>query len=551
MRREAIGRRRRFQQQQQQQHYQHHLQPHQHHSPHQHQQHLLGPSNSALPSPASAAPDTREAANAAATAIAHASSLRLHQHGRDAAQSMFTTHQAPSPPMLWAAPTYQILPGLPFSSHMHLNHPNTHAPTTVSTMPREDFAQTPSPCGGAATTSAPSSNTMGSTSFSGGSFPTSSIASSSSSSSSSSSVTNHPNPANCQLSGCLSHQPSPTGRSGTSGVAAPSGGLASSSSTSSSPRAVFTGQAPLGGLQSSYQKLSRQHFGPSEADYHRGSNDFGMGASAPGPAAARLHGPSPGSLDNQDSLAYGQGKNESQGGVGPATEHEDDVQVWARHLFESSSGGDPANRDHSQGSAQNISIRDAYWFLDSLESYHVNKLVPMERNTLASSGLRAKPKHRHAVLFWDDYNFVFQYRDFVVFSESAFRSSMSIDPRVFLLHEACKVVLKAYRWSLAHAPAKSCIWSAIMIRTAFHLERSGFSDIKIVDHVEGVQHKEATLYFQGYHISRSNFTKLCRGVLTKLTKSAKAQGGAPALAAVTSPTHEMGDVSKSPPRGIR
>ena len=106
-------------------------------------------------------------------------------------------------------------------------------------------------------------------------------------------------------------------------------------------------------------------------------------------------------------------------------------------------------------------------------------------------------------------------REPLVFDQEEFNASRIPDNRVYLLHEAIKVVLFCYKQSLAHAAAKSCIWSAIMIRCAYHLQESGFSDVRIVDQVEGVQHKEATLVIEGYHISRSNFTKLCRSILKK------------------------------------
>lgn len=170
------------------------------------------------------------------------------------------------------------------------------------------------------------------------------------------------------------------------------------------------------------------------------------------------------------------------------------------------------------GSEPSITVKDAYWFLDTLEEYHMKSLTEEQRETLKESGLRSKPKHRNAVLFFDDYDFLFNTPEPVSFDEAKFDESKVSDYRTFLIRESVRSVLSAYKLSLLHAPAKSCIWSAMMIRTAFHLRRSGYNNVRIEDQVEGVQHKEASLFLQGYHISRSNFTKLCRSVLKKEVK---------------------------------
>jgi len=167
-----------------------------------------------------------------------------------------------------------------------------------------------------------------------------------------------------------------------------------------------------------------------------------------------------------------------------------------------------------------LSSRDALWFLDSLELYHYSLLTRTELRELEQSQLRAKPKHRMAILFQDDRDFLIRGNDVLVYDPAAHTRAVSVsaatrDHRVFLIHEALKIILRAYRRSRENAAPKSCIWSALMYRTAYFLRKSGFQDVMISENVQGVQHREATLFLQGYHISRSNFTKLARQFLKK------------------------------------
>lgn len=164
-----------------------------------------------------------------------------------------------------------------------------------------------------------------------------------------------------------------------------------------------------------------------------------------------------------------------------------------------------------------ITVKDAHWFLDALEGYHKVQLSQEERDELEESGLREKAKHRNAVLFQDDLSFLLRGTERLVFDAQAFSRSSTCngDRRVFMLHEAAKIVLRAYRRSRDNAPPKSCIWSALMYRLAYFMQKSGIPGVSIVEHVEGVRHKEATLVVQGYHISRSNFTKLARQLLRR------------------------------------
>jgi hypothetical protein len=180
-----------------------------------------------------------------------------------------------------------------------------------------------------------------------------------------------------------------------------------------------------------------------------------------------------------------------------------------------------ANPSPNGETEPSITVKDAYWFLDTLEEYHMKSLTEEQQKILHDSKLRIKPKHRNAVLFFDDYEFLFNTKEMITFDEAKFEESKISDTRIYLIRESVKAVLSVFTLSLMHAPAKSCVWSAMMIRTAFHLNRSGYTNVRIDDLVEGVQHKEASLFLQGYHISRSNFTKLCRSVLKREVQSMK------------------------------
>ncbi|GBG24004.1 Hypothetical Protein FCC1311_002222 [Hondaea fermentalgiana] len=169
-----------------------------------------------------------------------------------------------------------------------------------------------------------------------------------------------------------------------------------------------------------------------------------------------------------------------------------------------------------------MTAKEANWFLDALESYHRDQLTPAERNDLENWALRDKAKHRHAVLFEDDLNFLIRGNQRLLFDATAFSQAFSRsstcngDRRVFMLREATKMVLQAYRTSRENAPPKSCIWSALMTRLYRFLVKSNVQNVEIVERVDGVKHKESTLLLQGYHISRSNFTKLARQIWTRM-----------------------------------
>ncbi|GBG24348.1 Hypothetical Protein FCC1311_005662 [Hondaea fermentalgiana] len=201
------------------------------------------------------------------------------------------------------------------------------------------------------------------------------------------------------------------------------------------------------------------------------------------------------------------------------------ISAQARAAENAANQGDPSqiwrDQDEAEGIASlskgmKLSVKDSFWFLDTLEDYHLSRLGPEDRRYLEGLSLRDKAKHRNAVLFEDDEDFILRRReDKLRFDAQAFQESTCSDSRVYLIQQATLAVMLAYAKSLLHAPAKSCIWSSLMYRVAHHLQRSGFTDVSIAEHVRGVKHKEATLLLQGYHISRSNFSKLCRQLLRK------------------------------------
>ncbi|GBG32597.1 Hypothetical Protein FCC1311_088222 [Hondaea fermentalgiana] len=215
-----------------------------------------------------------------------------------------------------------------------------------------------------------------------------------------------------------------------------------------------------------------------------------------------------------------------------------------------------------------LTVHHAIWFLNVLERSNMEQLAPDGRERIEKSTLRAKPKHRTAVLFEDDVRFVLESSHSVVPETSVIamctapnaaaaaaaassnltrrpsaRNSFSgdnsdvgsrqrldaasspamavaakaikdaalteeVDIRMVLIRQACKDVIGAYEQSIRNAPPRSCIWSALMHRAEFHLRESGFSDTQIIESDNPKQ--ESMLELQGHRISRSNFTKIAR-----------------------------------------
>ena len=95
--------------------------------------------------------------------------------------------------------------------------------------------------------------------------------------------------------------------------------------------------------------------------------------------------------------------------------------------------------------SKDVSVKDAYWFLDVLEKYQLSKLTPQQAETLHNSQLRSKPKHRNAVLFRDDCSFLFNI-DVVEMddNEAASKSSCAPDPNVSLLHKSIRAIISKY-----------------------------------------------------------------------------------------------------------
>uniref|UniRef100_A0A7S2RIB1 Uncharacterized protein n=1 Tax=Mucochytrium quahogii TaxID=96639 RepID=A0A7S2RIB1_9STRA len=160
--------------------------------------------------------------------------------------------------------------------------------------------------------------------------------------------------------------------------------------------------------------------------------------------------------------------------------------------------------------SSDISNQDARWFLSSFEQYNLGNITGEEAKIIQETGLRAKSKHRNAVLFQDDYNFIFKTQASlelpgVEAGRIDKKSKTKLDKRKFLIHKAIDVVKVAYKLSIEHAPPKSCIWSAMMNRVAFHMQRSGYPQVTVSPSEKGV---EELLIFDEFRWTRSNFSKL-------------------------------------------
>mmetsp|Transcript_13658 Transcript_13658/g.25264 ORF Transcript_13658/g.25264 Transcript_13658/m.25264 type:complete len:274 (-) Transcript_13658:192-1013(-) len=177
----------------------------------------------------------------------------------------------------------------------------------------------------------------------------------------------------------------------------------------------------------------------------------------------------------------------------------------------------PTKVDSTQGGKNTenlLSVHNATWFLELLEEANMEELNELERTVMRTSSLRHKTKHRTAILFQDDAHFVLKFEHKIdpkglkERSKSTSNSSVLLDPRMALIREACKEVIDSYRLSIDNAPLRSCVWSALMHRAAYHLQRCGIDDVDIIES----QHssKEAMFHVQGHQITRSNFTKIAR-----------------------------------------
>ena len=143
---------------------------------------------------------------------------------------------------------------------------------------------------------------------------------------------------------------------------------------------------------------------------------------------------------------------------------------------------------------------------------------------MIESKLRAKPKHRTAILFQDDARFILSGDALVAHDTAEFarrgesKPNSNFDHRVWLIREACKRVIQAYSLSIENAPMRSCVWSALMHRAEFHLKRCGVQDVDIIE--SNNTHKEAMLCVQKHQVSRSNFTKIARQCIETSPKAA-------------------------------
>jgi len=170
-----------------------------------------------------------------------------------------------------------------------------------------------------------------------------------------------------------------------------------------------------------------------------------------------------------------------------------------------------------------LSVHNATWFLDLLEKANLEDLGDESRRAIVESKLRAKPKHRTAILFQDDERFVLNGEDEVAQDTLKFAKGCQdeqdahFDYRVWLIRESCKRVLDAYSLSIRNAPLRSCVWSALKHRADFHSRRCGIEDVCIIEN--NTTNKKAMLCVQGQQISRSNFTKIARQLLENANAS--------------------------------
>lgn len=173
--------------------------------------------------------------------------------------------------------------------------------------------------------------------------------------------------------------------------------------------------------------------------------------------------------------------------------------------------------EESSPRGENITSKEAIMFLDALENYHISCLTSEQKEILDKSNFRTKPKHRNAILFADDKEFLFGNIENVRFEPEEYKIVVEEgfkDTNHYLLHKAIHKTLNIYKKSRMYATERSCIYSALLYRVAYHLDRSGVKDVHIKEHVPGVLHKEATIFIGDYHLSRSNFTKVVRQMIS-------------------------------------
>jgi len=149
-----------------------------------------------------------------------------------------------------------------------------------------------------------------------------------------------------------------------------------------------------------------------------------------------------------------------------------------------------------------LGAKDATWFLEILEAYNITTLSEPNRTTLQRSQLRQKIKHQVSILFQDDVDFVIHSKQKLVLDET--NPKCSKNPGKWMIHQACKFLAEQYSDSILAKEDRSCIWSALMERTAFYLQRSGFNNV----YIDQSKRREAAIVLDAYRISRSNFTKV-------------------------------------------
>jgi len=165
-----------------------------------------------------------------------------------------------------------------------------------------------------------------------------------------------------------------------------------------------------------------------------------------------------------------------------------------------------SNASAFEADSEGLSMRDAVWFLDVLEAENETALAEAELVALRQSGLRNKAKHRAAIFFWEDVNFITrtQHR----FRIPAAYANSSPDSKRWVINELSKVMVASFSESIKSRTERGCIWAALLDRVLFLLSRSGFSTASIINNE--ASNRETVLVIGCHHISRSNITKVLK-----------------------------------------
>jgi len=153
-----------------------------------------------------------------------------------------------------------------------------------------------------------------------------------------------------------------------------------------------------------------------------------------------------------------------------------------------------------------LSFLDANWFLEVLEEANMMNLPLEHREFIQNTKLRSKIKHRGAVLFSDDVEFLFN-NNFRLYA-SGQPGSMTCGK--LIVEEICVRLCSSFGQSIEIKATRSCIWSALLDRCMYFLQKAQVKQAKLVRN----RNCETALEIFEYRISRSNFRKLLLGHFT-------------------------------------